>query len=613
MSVATAEQKTRQEIPVEETWDLSSLYESDAIWEEELSSARDLVDKAAAHRGSLSESAAGLKAALDDIYAANLRIERLAVYAHLRRDEDLTVGERLAAYDRAITLAIEAGQRLAFVQPELLQLDADQFDALVADPLLKDYDHVLHDLGRRRDHTRSIEIEELLAHSYDVARTSREAFNSLNDADLNFGKVRDEDGNEIELTKGRFQLLLQSKDRDVRKSAYEAFFGEYDAHINTAAALYAGSVRTDAFYAAAKNYESPRAAALFDDNIDAAVYDSLLAAVREAKPVIERFLALRASILGLDQLALYDLYVPLAPQPERRYSIQEAVDIVLKGVAPLGQQYVDDLRFLFDSRIVDWHETKGKDSGAYSSGAYGSLPVILMNWNGTTDHVFTLAHEAGHAMHSFYAANAQPYHYAHYTMFTAEIASTVNEVLLTWELLRSIPEEDVLERFSILDRFVDTIWGTLVRQTMFADFEHQTHQAVLQGQPLTPESLSAMYGEVADAYRPGVLNDDMAKIEWSRIPHFYRAFYVFQYATGISAAIALAKAIRDDGDESRERYLNMLRAGASDYSIELLEAAGVDATTGEPVRAALAVFDETVAEMREIAGQAGFLHGKGQV
>ena len=609
MSVATVEQKTRQDIPLEETWDLSSLYASDAQWEEELSSARDLIEKAAAHRGSLGDSALGLKTALEDIYAAHHRIERLAVYAHLRRDEDLTNGERLGAYDRAITVAIEAGQKLAFVQPELIQLDSERFDELAADPLLAGYGHILHDLGRRRGHTRSIEIEELLAASYDVARTSREAFNALNDADMTFGTVEDEDGQEIELTKARYQLLLQSKNREVRRSAYNAMFSEYEAHVNTTAALYASSVRTDAFYAAAKHHESPRAAALFDDNIDATVYDSLLAVVRESRPIVERFLKLRASILGLDQLALYDLYVPLAPQPERQYTIQEAVDIVLDGVAPLGKQYVDDLRFLFDNRIVDWHETKGKDSGAYSSGAYGSLPVILMNWNGTTDHVFTLAHEAGHAMHSYYAAKAQPYHYAHYTMFTAEIASTVNEVLLTWELLRSIPEEDLLERFSILDRFVDTIWGTLVRQAMFADFEHQTHQSVLEGRPLTPDTLSSLYGEVAEAYRPGVLNDETARIEWSRIPHFYRAFYVFQYATGISAAIALAKTIRDDGEESRERYLGMLRSGGSDYPIELLKNAGVDATTGEPVRAALAVFDETVAEMERIAEQAGFLHG----
>jgi len=610
MSVATVEQKTRQDIPIEETWDLSSLYETDALWEEELSSARALIERAAAHRGSLGDSAAGLKTALDDIYAANHRIERLAVYAHLRRDEDLTIGERLAAYDRAITLAIEAGQLLAFFQPELLQLDAERFDDLAADPLLADFGHVLHDLGRRREHTRSIEVEELLAASYDVARTSREAFGALNDADLNFGRVSDEDGQQVELTKGRYQLLLQSKNRDVRQAAYHAFTTEYQAHINTTAALYAASVRTDAFYASAKQYESPREAALFDDNIESTVYDSLLDAVRESRPVIERFLSFRANILGLDQLALYDMYVPLGPQPERRYSIQEAVEIVLKGVAPLGQQYVDDLRFLFENRIVDWHETKGKDSGAYSSGAYGSLPVILMNWNGTTDHVFTLAHEAGHAMHSYCAAKTQPYHYAHYTMFTAEIASTVNEVLLTWELLRTIPEDDLLERFSILDRFADTIWGTLVRQAMFADFEHQTHQSVLNGQPLTPETLSAIYGDVADAYRPGVLNDETARIEWSRVPHFYRAFYVFQYATGISAAIALAKAIRDDGQESGGRYLTMLGAGGSDYPIELLKLAGVDAATGEPVRAALSVFDETIAEMEQITDQAGFLHGK---
>ncbi|CAN5799900.1 oligoendopeptidase F [soil metagenome] len=611
MSVATVEQKTRHDIPVEETWDLSSIYESDGQWEEELSSARALVERAAKHRGSLGKSASGLKSALMDIYAAHHRIERLAVYAHLRRDEDLTNGERLGAYDRAITMAIEAGQMLAYVQPELLQIEAGRFDELAADPLLAEFGHVLHDLGRRRAHTRSIEVEELLARSYDVARTSREVFGALNDADLNFGTVKDEDGNEIELTRGRQQLLLQSKNREVRQAAYAAFTAEYNAHINTTAALYASSVRTNAFYASAKHHDSSRAAALFDDNIDATVYDSLLTAVRESRPVIERFLGLRASVLGLEQLALYDLYVPLAPQPERRYGIQEAVEVVLDGVAPLGQQYVDDLRFLFGNRIVDWHETKGKDSGAYSSGAYGALPVILMNWNGTTDHVFTLAHEAGHAMHSYYAAKAQQYHYAHYTMFTAEIASTVNEVLLTWELLRSIPEDDLLERFSILDRFAGSIWGTLVRQAMFADFEHQTHQSVLNGQPLTPEVLSAMYGDVADAYRPGVLNDDLARIEWSRVPHFYRAFYVFQYATGISAAIALAKAIRDGGEEDRERYLNMLRAGGSDYPIELLKQAGVDAATGEPVRAALAVFEETIAEMEQIADQAGFLHGNG--
>ena len=292
MSVLTIEQKTRDEIPLEETWDLSSIYDSDETWEAELTGARDLVARAASHRGSLGESAAGLKSALEDIYAANLRIERLAGYAHLRRDEDLTNADRQGAYDRAISLAIEAGQVLAFVQPELLQLDAQRFDELIADPILAEFGHVLHDLGRRRDHTRSIEVEELLASSYDVARTARESFGALNDADMNFGTVIDDGGNEIELTKGRYQLLMQSKNREIRQAAYDSLMTEYREHINILATLHAASVRTDVFYAAAKNYASPRQAALFDDNIDESVYDSLLSVVRESRPIIERYLSL---------------------------------------------------------------------------------------------------------------------------------------------------------------------------------------------------------------------------------------------------------------------------------------------------------------------------------
>jgi oligoendopeptidase F len=608
MSTAIAEQMTRDQVPVEETWDLSSYYPSDKAWEADLAGARELVDRAAAHRGSLGESPERLATALADVYSANERIERLITYAHLRRDEDLRNSERVAAYDRAVSLAIEAGQRLAFIQPELMQVPEATFAELMQAPELAGYRHVLDDIARRRPHTLSTEIEEILARSYDLARTAPESFSALNDADLDFGTVQDDDGNEVQLTKGRYQLLMRSKNREVRRAAYEALAGEYLAHINTTSTLYASSVRSDIFYATVRNYESPRQAALYGNAIDEAVYDRLLEEVRNATPIIERFLDLRRRILGLDELALYDMYVPLGPQPERTYSIDEAKRIVLDGVKPLGNRYVDDLQSLFERRIVDWHETKGKDSGAYSSSAYGALPVILMNWNGTTDHVFTLTHEAGHAMHSYYASQSQPYHYANYTLFTAEIASTVNEVLLTWELLRTLPEEDLLERFAILDRFTEMIWGTLIRQAMFADFEHQTHQAAQSGQPLTVDSLKAMYGEVCDVYRPGVVNDERAQIEWSRVPHFYRAFYVYQYSTGISAAIALARAMRDGGDEDRLRYLDMLSVGGSDYPIPLLQRAGVDPTTGEPVRAALQTFDETVAEMERIAEAAGFLN-----
>ncbi len=607
MSVAVAEQPTRADVPVEETWDLSSYYLSDEAWEEELASAPVLVEKAAAHRGSLGESAERLKQALDDIYAANHRIERLAGYAHLRRDEDLTNTDRQGAFDRAINLAIQAGQHLAFFQPELLQLDKDHFDALVADPMLASYAHSLEDLGRRREHTRSIEVEELLASSYDVARGVRESFSALNDADFDFGTIVDESGNEIQLTKGRYQLMMQSKDRDLRKRAYDAMMNEYQTHINTLATMQASSVRTDNFYAQAKGYASARRASLFSDNIDDAVYDNLLAAVKENKQVVERFYAMRGRILGIDDLALYDVYVPLAPESEVSYTIPEAIETVLSGVSALGPQYVSDLKMLFDSRVVDWHETKGKNSGAYSSSCYGSLPVMLMNWNGSMDHVFTLAHEAGHAMHSYLAMNAQPYHYADYTIFSAEIASTVNEVLLTWDLLKTLPDDALMQRFSILNRFADTISGTLVRQSMFADFEDQTHALAATGQPLTRETLMGVYADVAASYRPGLLSDDVSNIEWSRVPHFYRGFYVFQYATGISAAIALAKAIRDEGEPARERYLDMLRAGGADYSVPLLQKAGVDPTTGDPSRAAMAVFDETIAEMEAVAKEAGFL------
>jgi oligoendopeptidase F len=607
MSAAIAEQPTRADIPVEETWDLSSYYPSDADWEADLAAAPDLVAKAVAHRGNLGESAERLKQALDDINAASLTIDRLATYAHMRHDEDLGNAERQAAYDRAITMAIGASQQLAFFRPELLQLDAERFEALASDPALAGYAHTLEGIGRMRPYTRSIEVEELLAGSYDVARGVPDSFSALNDADLDFGVVKDDDGNDVKLTRGRYQLLLQSKNREFRSAAYDSLMTEYEGHLNSIASLHAASVRSDVFYSRARGYASARQAALYGNNIDESVYDALIQAVRENSPIIERFFSLRSRILGLDDLALYDVYVPLAPEPEAKYSISEAIDIVLKGVSALGQQYVDDLQMLFDKRVVDWHETQGKRSGAYSTSTYGSLPVMLMNWNGSMDHVYTLAHEAGHAMHSYYAMNAQPYHYADYTIFSAEIASTVNEVLLTWDLLRSLPEDALIERFSILDRFADTINGTLVRQTMFADYEYQTHRRAEAGEPLTRETLMEIYGSAAEIYRPGVLNDDRSRMEWCRVPHFYHAFYVYQYSTGISSAIALAKAIRDNGESSAERYLDMLRAGGSDYPVSLLQKAGVDPTTGEPFRAAMEVFGETIAEMEAVALKAGFL------
>jgi oligoendopeptidase F len=420
---------------------------------------------------------------------------------------------------------------------------------------------------------------------------------------LSYGIVHDDEGREVELTKARYGLLLESQNREVRREAHERLSAAYLAHRYTLASLHAGSVRKDVFYARVHHYPSARAAALFDNNIPESVYDSLLEAVKDARPALERFLKLRARALGIDQLALYDLRVPLAPTPRKHYEFAEAVDAVLSGLDPLGNTYVDDLATGFGSRWVDVHETKGKRSGAYSWGAYGTHPVILMNWNGTLSDVFTLAHEAGHAMHSFYADAAQPYHEAQYTIFLAEIASTLNEVLLTWHLLEETPRDDLLMRFDLLNRFADMFFGTLITQALYAEFELETHRRAEAGKPLTVEVLSELFSDLQRTYLPGVAIDEDAGIRWGRIPHFYRAFYVYQYATGVSAAVALAKKIRDEGEDAAERYREMLKAGGSDYSLKTLQRAGVDLTSPEPVRTALEEFERTVIEMEQLVDQ----------
>ena len=349
-----------------------------------------------------------------------------------------------------------------------------------------------------------------------------------------------------------------------------------------------------------RGHESALDEALFDDNMPASVYHNLIDVVREQRPLFERSINLRKRLLGLDDLRRYDLRVPLAAESQKEYDYRQAVDMVLGGVGALGDRYVSDLRIGFDSRWVDVHETKNKRSGAYSWGIYGSPPVMLMNWNRTLSDVFTLAHEAGHAMHTFYANNAQPMHLAGYPIFLAEIASTVNEVLLTWHLLNTIGADDPAVRFSLLNRFTDGFDATMVNQTMYADFELRTHSAAEAGQPLTLEFLDEQFGDVQSLYTPGVIVDETTSINWARVPHFYRAYYVFQYATGLTSAINIASAVRDEGDAARDRYLGMLEAGGSDYPLTLLRNAGVDLTTRDPYTVALAEYEKALAEMTQL-------------
>ena len=592
---------TRDQIAVEDTWDLTGMYRDYDAWEQAVLAIPEMVEAAASFQGRLDEGPSLVAEALAAIDVLQEQLSKVIVFASLRRDEDTTDAEANARYERSVALSIQAGQALSFVQPELLALPRDAFRALATAAELATYAHMFDDLDRQRAHVRSQEVEEVLAQMGDVTRTASEAFSALDNADLDYGTVQDEHGNEITLSKGRYALFQENRDREVRRAAHEKMTTAYQTHGYTISSLYGSSVRKDVVGARLRNHESARAEALFDDNVPDAVYDTLVEVIREAGPVLGRYLELRKRALKLDSLELYDLRVPLAPESTKHHDYREGVDIVLRGVRELGDTYVADLKSGFDSRWVDVHETRGKRSGAYSWGAYGANPVILMNWNGTLSDVFTLAHEAGHAMHSLYSQGAQPFHLAGYPIFLAEIASTVNEVLLTWDLLGREEAQDPVQRFALLNRFADTFNSTVITQTMFAEFEQRSHALAEAGVPLTLDQLNALFGELQETYLPGVNVDELARIRWARIPHFYRAFYVYQYATGMSAAINIARAVRDEGEPAQKRYLEMLSAGGSDYPMEILKRAGVDLSQREPLEVAVSEFENTIAEMEALA------------
>lgn len=594
--------RTRSDIPVEETWDLSRMFESDEAWDAAAEAAPAAIEDVARFRGRFSEGPAVIREALDAFYQLEESLGKLIVYALLRKDEDQTNTESLGRADKAIQVNVLASEKLSFVTPELVGLSPEAMAEAIASDDLAPYQFQLEDIERGRAHVRSEEVETVLAQLSDVLGAPDQAMGALDNADIDYGFVQDEDGNDVHLTKGRYAVIQEGRNREVRAAASEAFHKPYHDHTFTFASLYSSSVKGDAAGARIRGHESSRAQALFGNNIPERVYDTLIETVREkATPIVERYLKLRQRALGLDELKSYDLRVPLAPEPKREYSFQEAVDIVLGGVSALGDQYVRDLREGFNSRWVDIHENKGKRSGAYSWGAYGAPPVMLMNWNGTLNDVFTLAHEAGHSMHSFYTHAAQPIQYGSYSIFLAEIASTVNEVLLDWHLLNQPEGQDPVQRFALLNRFADTYLGTVSRQTMFAEFEKTTHDIVESGGALVPELLSEIYGSLFAAYNPGVDVDDDVRITWSRIPHFYRAFYVYQYATGMSSALNIAAAVRDEGDPARKRYLDMLAAGSSDYPMNVLKEAGVDLETAAPIETGIAEFENVISEMERLA------------
>lgn len=592
---------TRQQVPVEERWNLETIYSSDEAWEADFQALKEKVPALIGFKGRLGESAETLYEALQLRDDLSRQLHKLYTYAHMRYDEDTANSHYQALNDRAGSLASQVSAQLAFMTPELLSIDENQIEAFMEqNESLRVYRHAFDELALERPHILTEAEEAILAQAGDVLGQSSSTFGMLNNADLKFPKVKNEKGEEVELTHGRYITFLESADRSVREGAFKAMYGTYAQYLNTFASTLSGSVKKDNFYATVRKFESARQSALHHNAIPESVYDGLVEAVNERLDLLHRYVALRKRALGLDELHMYDLYTPLVKDVEMKVSYEEAKQWMVDGLAPLGEEYVQIVKDGLESRWVDVRETRGKRSGAYSSGAYDTQPFILMNWQDNVNNLFTLAHEFGHSVHSHYTRTTQPYPYGDYSIFVAEVASTTNEALLNDHLLKTRTAKE--ERLYLLNNQLETFRGTLFRQTMFAEFEHMIHQAAQEGVSLTPEYLNETYLELNKRYfGDEIVIDEEISYEWARIPHFYYNYYVYQYATGISASAALSQQIMEEGEPAVRRYIdNFLKAGSSDYPIEVLKAAGVDMTTKEPVLKALDQFEAVLDEMESL-------------
>jgi oligoendopeptidase F len=605
MATATALPQ-RKDLAREDTWNLESIYPDDARWEADFARCEQMLPEVEALAGTLGNGPEEFLHAIQRMHETEMLLSQLMVYAFMRKDEDTTNPTYQALAERTSMLGAKFGSATAFFAPEALALPDEKLDEyLAANEDLRPYTHFLSELRRQRAHIRSAEVEAVLAEAGEVTRAPNSIFGMLNDADLKFPTIRDEEGNEIELTKGRYILLLESKDRRVRRDAFEALYGAYAKLRNTWGATLSGAVRRDRFEASVRGYDSALAAALEPDAIPLEVYHNLVDTVNKNLHHLHRYLKLRKAYLGVDELHMYDMYVPLVPGETIEIEYDEARRMVEEGLAPLGAEYIDVMHAgLYTDRWVDVYENEGKRSGAYSSGTYTTQPFILMNYQKNLNNVYTLAHELGHSMHSHFTRTSQPYVYGSYTIFVAEVASTLNEALLTDYLLKRTDDRAV--RLQILNQQIDELRGTLFRQTMFAEFELEIHRRSEAGEALTADTFTAIYRDLLNRYfGPDVVIDDPVMLEWARIPHFYSGFYVYKYATGISAATALAHKILTEKQPAVERYLGFLRGGSSKTSIELLRDAGVDMTQPEPVEQAIGVFASLVDQFEAMMHEEG--------
>lgn len=596
--------KQRNEIEEKYTWDLSTIFPTDEAFEEELAQVSEEVKKAASLAGHLLDSADSLLTTTEIQLDLMRRIEKLYSYAHMKNDQDTRVAKYQEYQAKGMTLYSDFGQSFAFYEPEFMAITEEQYQAFLAEqPALQQYQHYFDKLLKKKAHILTQREEELLAGAGEIFGAAGETFAILDNADIVFPMVHDEDGNEVQLSHGNYITLVESKNREVRKEAYEALYSVYEQYQHTYAKTLQTNVKVHNYNAKVRKFSSAREAALSADFIPESVYDSLVSAVNKHLPLLQRYIALRAKILGISDLKMYDMYTPLS-ETDYKFTYEEALAKSEEVLAILGEDYLSRVQTAFSKRWIDVHENQGKRSGAYSGGSYDTNAFMLLNWQDTLDNLFTLVHETGHSMHSSYTRETQPYVYGDYSIFLAEIASTTNENILTEKLLEEV--EDDATRFAILNHFLDGFRGTVFRQTQFAEFEHAIHKADQEGQVLTSEFLNDLYADLNEKYY-GLKKEDNPQIqyEWARIPHFYYDYYVFQYSTGFSAASALAEKIVHGSQEDKDKYLDYLKAGNSDYPLNVIKKAGVDMEKEDYLNAAFAVFERRLDEFEALVEKLG--------
>ena len=594
----------RNEINEKDTWDLSTIFETDQKWEEELALLTEDTKEAASLEGHLLDSAESLLNITERYLDLSRRLEKLYVYAHMKNDQDTRVAKYQEYYAKAMTLYSQLDQVFSFYEPEFMAITEEQYqNFLEEEPKLQPYKHFFDKLLQNKDHVLSQREEELLAGAGEIFGAASETFAILDNADIVFPFVKDEDGNEVQLSHGVYMRLVESKNREVRRGAYEALYSTYEQYQHTYAKTLQTNVKVQNYRAKVRNYKSAREAALAANFVPESVYDNLVSAVRKHLPLLHRYLNLRSKILGIPDLKMYDVYTPLS-SVEYSFTYEEALKKAEEALAVLGDDYLSRVKRAFSERWIDVYENQGKRSGAYSGGSYDTNAFMLLNWQDNLDNLFTLVHETGHSMHSSYTRETQPYVYGDYSIFLAEIASTTNENILTEKLLQEV--QDDATRFAILNNFLDGFRGTVFRQTQFAEFEHAIHQADQNGEVLTSEFLNNLYADLNQEYY-GLSKEDNPQIqyEWARIPHFYYNYYVYQYSTGFAAASALAEKIVHGSQDDRDRYIDYLKAGKSDYPLNIMRKAGVDMEKEDYLNDAFAVFERRLDEFEALVEKLG--------